>query len=126
MKSSDIQPTRAGLREVKRKIQIAERGHRLLKLKRDVLISELTKMAKDTLVTGRQLEERYLRAEDTLAIAQMTEGTLGLTIVALSVEVTPEILPGTRNVMGMRLPVFSARGVKKDLATRGYGLIGTS
>ena len=28
--------------------------------------------------------------------------------------------------MGMHLPIFSARGVKKDLATRGYGLIGTS
>lgn len=126
MNRSDIQPTRAGLQEVKRKIQIAEKGHRLLKLKRDVLILELIKIANHTRFLTRQMEERYVHAQATMAIAQMMEGTLGLTIVAISVEDIPEILSGTRNIMGMHLPIFSARGVKKDLATRGYGLIGTS
>jgi V/A-type H+/Na+-transporting ATPase subunit D len=123
---SDIQPTGAGLLAVKRKIQIAEKGHRLLRLKRDVLILELIKTAKGAHMSRGVLEERALHARGTIATAQMMEGTLGLTIVAISVEETPEIHPGTRNVMGMHLPLLTATGVKKDLATRGYGLIGTS
>jgi V/A-type H+/Na+-transporting ATPase subunit D len=123
---SDIQPTGAGLLAVKRKIQIAERGHRVLKLKRDVLILELIRVAKETHQLRSSLEDHSLRAQNTLAIAQMMEGTFGLTIVAISVEGIPQIRAGSRNVMGMRLPVYAASGVKKDLATRGYGLIGTS
>ncbi len=123
---SDIQPTGSGLQLVKRKIQIAEKGHRLLKLKRDVLVLDLIKIAKDAHHLKGLVEERYRKARDTIAIAQMMEGSLGLTIVAISVEETPEILAGTRNLMGMRLPVFTSKGVKKELAMRGYGLIGTT
>jgi vacuolar-type H+-ATPase subunit D/Vma8 len=42
---SDIEPTRAGLQLVRKKIQIAEKGPRLLRLKRDVLIQELVTIA---------------------------------------------------------------------------------
>jgi V/A-type H+-transporting ATPase subunit D len=120
---SDIQPTSAGLQLVKKKIQIVEKGHKLLKLKRDVLVLELIKITKKAYLLKREVEEGYVLARDTMAIA---EGTIGLTIVALSVEETPEVQTGTRNVMGMQLPVFTAKRVKKELATRGYGLIGTS
>jgi V/A-type H+/Na+-transporting ATPase subunit D len=120
---SDIQPTSAGLQLVKKKIHIAEKGHKLLKLKRDVLVLELIKITKKAYLLKREVEEGYVLARDTMAIA---EGTIGLTIVALSVEETPEVQTGTRNVMGMQLPVFTAKRVKKELATRGYGLIGTS
>jgi V/A-type H+-transporting ATPase subunit D len=123
---SDIQPTSAGLQLVKKKIRIAEKGHKLLKLKRDVLVLELIKITKKAYLLKREVEEGYMHARDTMAIAHMMEGTIGLTIVALSVEETPEVQTGTRNVMGMQLPVFTAKGVKKELATRGYGLIGTS
>jgi len=41
----------------------------------------------------------------------MREESLGLTIVAISVEETLEIRTGTRNIMGIQLPVFTAKGV---------------
>lgn len=56
----------------------------------------------------------------------MMEGTLGPDHCRDLCRRDPEIQPGTRNIMGMQLPVFVASGKKKDLATRGYGLIGTS
>ena len=96
MNRSDIQPTRAGLQEVKRKIQIAEKGHRLLKLKTGCADPGTDKDSKSHPFSDTgQMEERYVHAQETMAIAQMMEGTLGLTIVAISVEDIPEILPGT-------------------------------
>jgi V/A-type H+/Na+-transporting ATPase subunit D len=121
-----IQPTRAELLALKRTIQVAEKGHRLLKLKRDVLILELIRIAKEARRVNLVLEEHYQGALDTISIAQMMEGSLGLAIVAISVEDSPELFRSFRNVMGMRLPVFEARGVQKDLAVRGYSLLSTS
>ena len=126
MTQDTIQPTRAGLMALKRKLSIAEKGHRLLKLKRDVLILELIRIAKEAQQINSLLEQHYLGALDTLAIAEMMEGSLGIEIVAISVEESPEITAGIRNIMGMRIPVFASTGVKKELATRGYGLNGTS
>jgi V/A-type H+-transporting ATPase subunit D len=126
MMQDTIQPTRAGLMAVRRKLAVAEKGHRLLKLKRDVLILDLIRIAKEARKVNALLEQHYRGALDTLAVAEMMEGSLGIEIVAISVEESPVITPGIRNIMGMRIPVFDAKGVKKELATRGYGLSGTS
>ena len=117
MMQGDIQATRAGLQAVRRKIQIAEKGHRLLRLKRDVLILELIAIAKRSRQSERALGALIGSARETLAVAKMMEGSLGLVIVSISIEEMPEIRAGTRNVMGMRLPVFTATGVRKELAS---------
>jgi len=122
----DIQTTRAGLQAVRRKIQIAENGHRLLRLKRDVLILELITIAQRIRRSEQDLGGLLRGARETLSIAKMMEGSLGIVIVSISVEESPEIRAGSRNVMGMQLPVFTANGIRKELSDRGYGLIGTS
>jgi V/A-type H+/Na+-transporting ATPase subunit D len=123
---SDIKATRAELQTVRKRIILANQGHRLLKLKRDVLILELVTLARSARETRFRLDAANRDAGTTLAIAQMMEGSTGVLVVALSVEEVPEIVPGSRNIMGLILPVFTPNGVRKDLAVRGYGLIGTS
>ena len=123
---SDIKATRAELQAVRKKIILANEGYRLLKLKRDVLVLELVKIAHSARDTKSRLDAAVRDAESTLAIAQMMEGSTGVLLVSLSIEEAPEIIPGLRNLMGMRLPVFTPKGVKKELSVRGYGLIGTS
>ncbi len=122
----DLKPTRAELLALSKKIVIAEKGHRLLKLKRDVLILELKKVAKESRKNRQDLESVYRNARGVLSIALMMEGFLGLSFVAVSIDEVPELIATTRNVMGVKVPVFSFRGVKKDLLSRGYGLIDTS
>jgi len=56
---SDIQPTGAGLQLVKRKIQIAEKVHRLLKLKQDVFVLDLIKIEKEAHFLNEHIEGRY-------------------------------------------------------------------
>lgn len=122
----DLKPTRAELLALRKKIIIAQKGHRLLKLKRDVLILELKKVAKESRQNRQDLESGYRNARGVLSIALMMEGFPGLSFVAVSIDEVPEINIATRNVMGVKVPVFSFLGVKKDLLARGYGLIDTS
>jgi V/A-type H+-transporting ATPase subunit D len=124
--SYETTPTRAEILALRRKIRLAEDGHRILKLKRDVLILELVKMTKVYRAASRDLAADYARAQNSIAIAQMMEGSLGIEIVSVAIEDTPEFTAGFRNVMGVFLPTFSPRNVRKELADRGYGLFGTS
>ena len=126
MNLKDLKPTRAELLILQKKITIAQEGHRLLKLKRDVLILELKKVAKESRRVRMVLESEYRNARGVLSIALMMEGYIGLSFVAASIDEVPEVIPTTRNVMGVKVPVFSSRGVKSDLLDRGYGLIDTS
>lgn len=113
MMAGSANATRAELLAVRKKIILANEGHRLLKLKRDVLVLELMKLARDAHTTRERVDSAWRVAGDTLAIAQMMEGSTGVLLVSLSIEEVPEIHAGLRNIMGVRLPFFTARGVRE-------------
>jgi V/A-type H+/Na+-transporting ATPase subunit D len=123
---SGTPPTRAELLSLRRKIRLAEEGHHFLKLKVDVQILELRKMTHRYAEISRKCATVYRRAEGSMTIAQMMEGSLGIEVVAVAVEDNPEFSVTRRNVMGASLPVYSAIHVRKELANRGYGIFGTS
>jgi V/A-type H+-transporting ATPase subunit D len=126
MSLKDVRPTRADLLAVKRRLILANQGRRFLEMKREVLILELVKLSRKMAVQKKTLGEIYRHAQDTIAIAEMMEGSFGLTIAAVSVEGIPKYTIGKRNLMGLIVPVFVSEYVKKDLMNRGYGLLGTS
>jgi V/A-type H+-transporting ATPase subunit D len=126
MTLKDFRPTRADLLAVKQRIVIANQGRRFLEMKREVLVMELIKLAKRMPMQTEMLRNSYRKALDTIAIAEMMEGSFGLTIAAVSVEGIPEFTVANKNLMGLNVPVFSSEHTKKDLMTRGYGLLATS
>lgn len=126
MIGTELPPTRAGLLALNNKIRIAQNGHRLLKMKRDVLILELKRLSQEMRGISKELETKYRDAQKVMAVARMKEGTMKISFAALSVDKNPEISVTVRNVMGSRVPIFSVSGVEKDLTERGYGLIETS
>lgn len=121
-----VAPTRSELLALKRKIHLAETGHRLLKMKRDVLIMEMKQIAKETKLLRMELETEFRNAKDFLSIAILMEGGLRVSLAAVSIDEKPMITIILKNVMGVRVPSYSAPNVKKDLEDRGYGLIETS
>ncbi len=123
---TDARQTRVDLLTVNRRLLLADRGRRYLEMKREVLTLELIRHSKEIASRMDRFREIYRHAQDTIAIAEMMEGSFGLTIAAVSVEDVPELAMGKHNLMGLAVPVFSAEHVKKDLMTRGYGLLGTS
>ena len=126
MPVDDIKPTRFGLLIVRRRMALAERIHRLLAMKLDGMMLELVRLTDQTARERRMLEEQYRRAREMVAVAAMMEGATGVLLAALSVETSPTYTTGHRNVFGVRLPDLEPVMVKKTLAQRGYGILGTS
>ncbi|MFA5613145.1 MAG: V-type ATP synthase subunit D [Methanoculleus sp.] len=126
MPSSEIKPTRSGLLIVRRRMALAERIHRILKMKLDGMMLELIKLTDQAVHERRVLEEKYARAREMAAIATMMEGATGVLLAALSVEITPTYTIDHRNIFGVRLPTLEPVMVKKTLIQRGYGILATS
>ena len=65
----DIKPTRSELINLKRKIQLSERGYKILKMKRDGLILEFFKILANAKDSKGELLVRYQRAAGMMALA---------------------------------------------------------
>jgi len=126
MPPDKIQPTRSGLLIVRRQLALAKWIHRLLSMKLDGMMLELTKLAEQAALHRRVLEKRYTGAREMAAVATMMEGGTGVLLAALSVETAPTYKAGRKNVFGVHLPDFEPVMIKKTLEQRGYGLLGTS
>ncbi|NLM29189.1 MAG: V-type ATP synthase subunit D [Methanomicrobiales archaeon] len=126
MPSSEIKPTRSGLLIIRRRMALAERIHRILKMKLDGMMLELIKLTDQAARERRVLEEKYARAQEMAAIATMMEGATGVLLAALSVEISPTYTVDHRNIFGVHLPTLEPVMVKKTLIQRGYGILATS
>jgi V/A-type H+-transporting ATPase subunit D len=122
----DVKPTRSELISLKRKIQLSERGYKILKMKRDGLILEFFKVLKEAKDSRGALQERYARAVEAMALANTVEGAIGVKTAALSVKEVPQITLRSKNIMGVVVPLIEASKVKKSLIDRGYGVLGTT
>lgn len=123
---SKIKTTRMELLKLKKKIKLASKGHKLLKEKRDALISEFFKII-DTLKSSRaEMEEEIQEAYRSLALALAVSGNENIKRAANSVKSAPEIIAKPRAIMGVKVPVFEFDEIKRTVAERGYSLLSTS
>lgn len=123
---AQYKPTRSQLLLVRRTRRTAERGHRLLKLKRDALIVEFFRVLDRAKQMRSNLVEKYRVAEDRIRIAEAVEGAIGVKSSAFALLERPTLELKTRNVMGIVVPRIEARKVRKNIQERGYGIIQTS
>ena len=87
----DIKPTRSELINLKRKIQLSERGYKILKMKRDGLILEFFKILANAKDSRGELLAKYGRAAEMMALANTVEGAIGVKSAAFSVKEVPQI-----------------------------------
>ncbi len=69
-----VKPTRMELLQLKKRKVLAERGHKLLKEKRDALISEFLSIAGDVKNVRKEAEDQLTRAYQDLLAAQSIMG----------------------------------------------------
>src|SRR5213594_194662 len=123
---AEYKPTRSQLLSLRRTRRTAERGHRLLKLKRDALIVEFFRVLERAKTLRSHLADKYRVAEQRIAIARAIEGSIGVRSAALASKEVPTLQLKTKNVMGIIVPKIDAKSVRKKLEERGYGIVTTS
>jgi len=122
----EYKPTRSQLLQVRKIRTTAERGHKLLKLKRDALIVEFFKVLEKARDIRSNIVDKFKTAEQRMAIASAIEGVIGVQSLAFALLERPTLELKTRNVMGISVPSIEAKSVKKTVEQRGYGVIETS
>lgn len=126
MALKDVKPTRSELINIKKKIKLSQNGYKILKMKRDGLIMEFFKVLEEAKNSRGALLENYDRAKEMMAIANTIEGSIGVKAAAFSVRENPDITLKSKNIMGVVVPEIASTKVRKGIADRGYGVIGTT
>lgn len=122
----DYKPTRSELLAVKKKKNFAEKGHDLLRKKRDGLIMSFFDVLDDAKGARESMKEQLVNAELKIAISVAVEGDLSVKSAAFARSDKPAVEVAKKNLMGVVVPEVSSSNIKKRLDQRGYGIIGTS
>ena len=109
MAVKQVNPTRMELTRLKKKLNTATRGHKLLKDKRDELMRRFLEMVRENRALRMKVEEQIkaANANFVLAKASMSEETLKAALLAPKQEVY--VTTSYRNVMSVDIPVFDTQ-----------------
>jgi V/A-type H+-transporting ATPase subunit D len=122
-----VSPTRMELLRLRRREQLAEKGHDLLREKRDALIAEFLDVVSEVRDARKEAEEKLKEAFDYLIIAQ---AWLGVEEVRrLSLMTTQEIPMdfSMRSIMGVNVPIIELpEDLSREVTERGYSFIDSS
>ena len=106
MPSTTINPTRMELTRRKGRLKTAQRGHKLLKDKRDELMRQFLDKVRENKALREEVETALVSANQNfmLARAGMPDEMLNTALLAPKQELT--ISAGTQNVMSVEIPDF--------------------
>ncbi len=122
-----VSPTRMELLRLRRREKLAEKGHDLLREKRDALISEFLDVVCEVRTARKDVEDKLKEAFDSLVIAQAGLGMEELRQLSL---MTAQEIPldfASRSIMGVNVPILGLQeSVSRKITERGYGFIDSS
>ncbi|MDI6640629.1 MAG: V-type ATP synthase subunit D [Methanocellales archaeon] len=121
-----VHPTRMELLKLSRRTKLAEKGHELLREKRDALITEFLDVVEDVRGARKNVEAKLESAFRELTIAQ---AILGVNEVRQISWITPQEIfvdLDTRNIMGVKVPLIETGDITRSIMQRGYGFVDTS
>ncbi len=116
-------PTRMELLLLKHKLKLAEKGHNLLKEKRDALMVEFMEAARDAedivFKTTSDLQDAYRLYDMTNALVGPSE------LASYSIGQGRDIIAKSesKNVMGIKIEHLSIEDPVRSINSRGYGLM---
>lgn len=99
-----VRPTRMEYLRIKRRIAVAKKGLKLLKLKRQALILEFFSMSRTISSLRADLQRKLTQCYDSVHLAEMVVGTIRLQYEANRIPAMGMLLLKTKNVMGVRIP----------------------
>ncbi len=100
----NIKPTRLEYIRTKRRIIIAKKGLKLLKLKRQALILEFFNTSKSASSLRSILQAELVKGYQSIRMAEMLAGSMRLENEAMKIPQLSKLQITPKNVMGVRIP----------------------
>jgi len=110
-----ISPTRMDLLDIRKKLILAEKGHKLLEEKRDALVEKFFNIIEKRNQMKKDLYKEFKEAFLSLIEAQMILGEDKVEEASFMVSYIGEISFETDNIMGVKIPKLDTKNIKTNL-----------
>ena len=122
-----VSPTRMELLRLSRREKLAEKGHDLLREKRDALIAEFLDVVGEVRDIRKEVEAKLSEAFEFLILAQALSGVEQVRQLSLMTGHTISIDSSSRSIMGVQIPLLERSGeLVRNVTERGYSLFDSS
>lgn len=119
-----VNPTRMELLEIRKKLTLAEKGHKLLEEKRDALVERFFDVIEKRNKLSGEMDEEFEGAFLSLIQAQMIMGEKKVDDISRLTEDVGEISFENDNIMGVKIPKMNADDIKTTIKPT-YGFFET-
>lgn len=107
-----VKPTRMELLEIRKKLTLAEKGHKLLEEKRDALVERFFSVIDKRNTLIKTLDELFSQAFTSLIQAEMIMGESRVSYAAKQTPSAGELTFTEDNIMGVKIPKIDAEQFK--------------
>ena len=127
MPNITVNPTRMELTRTKARLRTAQRGHKLLKDKRDELMRQFMDIVRENRALREKVEQSLLRAHSSFTVASAVMSPELLEQALLVPRQSVELNMSVENIMSVNVPRYSFRTKTQDAADiYPYGFAQTS
>ena len=110
-----VSPTRMDLLDIRKKLVLAEKGHKLLEEKRDALVEKFFGIIHTRNELANQIDNNFKDSFQSLVQAQMILGEKRVQEVSYLSQDIGEVYFETDNIMGVKIPKINPENIKKDI-----------
>ena len=114
MANITVSPTRMELTRLKGKLRTAQRGHKLLKDKRDELMKQFLDVVRENRALRRRVEEALMQAHGSFTVASALMSTEMLEQALLYPKQSVELDMTFQNIMSVNVPVYHFKTKSDD------------
>ena len=127
MANITVNPTRMELTRLKGKLRTAQRGHKLLKDKRDELMKQFLDTVREVRALRSEVEEELMRVHGSFTVASALMSSEAMEQALLYPKQSVELTMTTQNIMSVNVPVYHFQTkTKSDADIYPYGFASTS
>ena len=127
MPSTTINPTRMELTRLKGRLKTAQRGHKLLKDKRDELMKQFMDVVRENRALRKRVEEGLMRAHGSFTVASALMSTEMLEQSLMYPKQSVDLTMSFQNIMSVNVPEYHFKTKNEDQGDiYPYGFAATS
>ena len=127
MANITVSPTRMELTRLKGKLKTAQRGHKLLKDKRDELMKQFLDTVREVRSLRAEVEEELMAVHKSFTVASALMSSEALEQALLYPKQSVELTRTTQNIMSVNVPVYDFQTkTKSESDIYPYGFATTS